>query len=163
MHLWSSRCAASSAASCRGNSCRVSGAGMIVALFRRFATFFLALMGSSEGSFTESNSVFAWLGLSARGFLVASDGVCASWPACGWSALPLHAGSSCTVFNSSLCVSFSVSLLSILSCPRLVDRVSVFRIFHGVFNSLFQCFTVPCLFCERNTGAHVNVSLFFPF
>ena len=74
MHLWFSRCAASSAASCRGNSCRVSGAGMIVALFRRFATFFLALLGSSEGSFTESNCMLAWLGLSARGFLVASDG-----------------------------------------------------------------------------------------
>ena len=73
---------------------------MIVALFRWFATFFLALMGSSEGPFTEMNCVLAWLGLycdpeSVR-LGLSVDGVC-------------------------VCV-----LVSILSCSRLVDRVSVF-------------------------------------
>ena len=74
VHLWLSRCAASSAASCRGNSCRVSGAGMIVAMFRGFATLFLALLGSPEGSLIEMYCVLAWFGMLARGFLVASDG-----------------------------------------------------------------------------------------
>ena len=38
--------------------------------------------------------------------------VCASRPVCGWSVLSLHAGCSCTLFYSSLCVSFLfVSLL----------------------------------------------------
>ena len=69
--VWLLRCAASSAASCRGNSCRVSGAGMIV---RWFTTLFLAPMGSLEGPFIEMHCVLAWLGLLARGFLVASDG-----------------------------------------------------------------------------------------
>ena len=36
---------------CRGNSCRVSGAGMIVPMFRWFATLFPALLGSPEGPF----------------------------------------------------------------------------------------------------------------
>ena len=63
MHLWLSRCAASSAASCRGNSCRVSGAGMIVTMFRWFATLLR--------SWGLLRVLFCML---ARGFLVTSDG-----------------------------------------------------------------------------------------
>ena len=74
MHLWLSRWAASSAASCRGNSYRVSGAGMIVAMFRGFATLFLALLGSPEGPFIVMHCLLVWFGMLARGFLVTSDG-----------------------------------------------------------------------------------------
>ena len=74
MHLLLSRCAASFAASCRGNSCRVSGAGMIVAMFRWFATLFLALLRSPEGPFIGMHCVLVWFGMLARGFLVTSDG-----------------------------------------------------------------------------------------
>ena len=74
MYQWLSRCAASSAASCRGNSCRVSGAGMIVEMFRWFATLFLASLGSPEGPSIEMHCLLVWLGMFARDFLVTSNG-----------------------------------------------------------------------------------------
>ena len=57
-----------------GYSCRVSGAGMIVAMFRGFATLFLAPLGSSEGPFIKMHCVLAWLGMFACGFLVTNNG-----------------------------------------------------------------------------------------
>ena len=74
MYLWLSRCAASSAASCRGNPCRVSGAGMIVTMFRWFATLFLAPLGSSEGPSDELHCLLVWLGMIACDFLVTNNG-----------------------------------------------------------------------------------------
>ena len=51
-----------------------SGAGELVAMFRWFATLFLALLGSPEGPFIGMHCVLAWFGMLARGFLVTSDG-----------------------------------------------------------------------------------------
>ena len=138
---------------------------MIVALFRRFATFFLALMGSSEGSFTESNCVFAWRGLSARGFLVASDGSIYFGPESVRLGLPAD-GVLCLytqdpvahclirrcVFHSlSPCFNF-VLLQTCRPCLRVSNlpwsSQRVILMFHGSLSV-----------CDRNTGAHVNVSL----
>ena len=87
---WLSRCAASSAASCRGNSCRVSGTGKIVEMFCGVVTLFLAPLGSPEGPFIEMHCLLVWLGMFARGFLVTNNGfiylgpgVCKSRPVCG--------------------------------------------------------------------------------
>ena len=138
MHLCLSRCAASSAASCRGN-CRVSGAGMIVSMFRGLETFFLALLGSPEGPCIEIHCSLVRFGMLARGFPVTSDGSIYLGPesaSLGLSvnALLLRAGSSCTVFNSSLYVVFLVFCFD-LSCSRLgcvSDFVSLqFSMFRG--------------------------------
>ena len=121
VHLWLSRCAASSAASCRGNSCRVSGAGMIVAMLRGFATLFLALMGSSEGSFTDMSCVLAWFGLLARGCLVTSNGpihlgpgsACLGLPADGVRCL-------CTQDPVAHCLLRRCALHSLCPCVNFV-------------------------------------------
>ena len=152
-----SRCTASFAASSRGNSCRVSGGGMIVAMFRWFATLFLALLGSPEGPFIEMHCVLAWFGLLARGLLVTSDGSFYFGPEsaslglsvddvpCLYTQDPVA-----QCFNSSLCVAFLVSV-SILSCSRL-GRVSDFVSLE--FSTHFDCCTDPCL-VESETHLHM--------
>ena len=166
MHLWLSRCAASSAASCRGNSCRVSGAGMIVAMFVGLRLSTLSSWGLLRVLFIEMYCVLAWFGLLARGFLVASDGSIVSGPgsAClgllANGVLCLHAQDPVAqCFFSSLCVAFLVKKVSNFGPPPAFGPPLRSSIHAAELSPRFQCPTVPCLVAsETRLGAHVTVS-----
>ena len=149
---------------CRGNSCRVSGAGMIVAMFRGFSTLFLALLGSPEGSSIEMYCVLAWFGMLARGFLVASDGPIYSDP--GSACLGLLANVVLCLFAQDPVAQFLIRRCALHSlCPCFDLSCSCLRVLNlpWSFQRVVSMFHSSLSGCERNTRAHVNVSLIFPY
>ena len=134
----------------------VFGAGMIVAMFRGFATLFLALLGSPEGPFIEMHCLLVWFGMLTRGFLVTSEGSIyfgpesASLGLCVDEVLCLYAQDPVAQCSIRRCALHSWCLCFDLCCSRL-GRVSDFVSLE--VSTHFECFTVPCL-VESKTHLH---------